>query len=190
MKSKSIVMAMLVSFFAITGTAQTAIPAKYVKATIYLANGNTINGFIKDNIRQSSSVIFIDESGKNKKQYEGSDINALKTDATNFICIRGDFFKNLSAGKMNFLQKESNSSDKPLYNGTEPIFVNGTPGKIGDYYVFTEEKLTLLNNKTLDDFINTHLTGCTEAVEKAKAINGDMAKMQQVVEIYNAYTLK
>ena len=63
-------MALLVSFFAITINAQTAIPAKYVKATIYLANGNTINGFIKDNIRQSSSVVFLDELGKNKKQAE------------------------------------------------------------------------------------------------------------------------
>jgi hypothetical protein len=34
------------------------------------------------------------------------------------------------------------------------------------------------------------LASCTEAVERAKTINGDMAKLQQPIEIFNNYTTK
>jgi hypothetical protein len=182
---------LVVAAFTITViNAQTNAMEGYTKASITLANGSIQDGYIKDNIKKSASVVFTDESGGNKKTYEGSDINALKTDAANFICINGDFFKTICTGKICFVQKASNASGKASYNGTEAVFNNGTEGKIGDYFIFADKKLKLLNKKSVESFINTDLTGCAEAIEKAKIINGDMAKLQQVVEIYNNYSVK
>lgn len=170
--------------FSVTGIqAQTEVPAGFTKGSITLANGSIISGFVKDNIKKSATVVFLDNTGK--KTYEGSQINGLTIEAGNFICINGDFFKTISTGKLCFLQKASDASGKASYNGTEPIFNNGTEGKIGDYFAYAEKKLKLLNKKTVEAFINTDLAGCTAAIEKAKNINGDMAKLQEAVDIYN-----
>ncbi len=165
--------------------AQNPIPEGYTKATITLANGTAQSGFIKDNIKKSASVIFTDESGGNKKVFEGSDINGLTVDAVHYLCINGDFFKTISAGKLNFVQKASNASGKASYNGTEAVFSSGTEGKIGDYFVYADKKLKLINKKNIDAFINSDLAGCTQAIEKAKSINGDIAKLQEAVDLYN-----
>jgi hypothetical protein len=188
MKSKPFLSVVILSLFVAAATAQTAIPEGYTKASITLDNGTALSGYIKDNIKKSSSVTFIDETGSNKKVYEGSSINGLKTNGTTFICVNGDFFKTISTGKLNFVQKQSNSSANASYNGTEATFNSGTEGKIGDYFIYADKKLKLLNKKTIDAFINTDLIACAEAVEKAKAINGDIAKLQQAIEIYNNYS--
>ena len=174
----------------LTVKAQNQIPSGYTKATITLSNGPVISGYVKDNIKKSASVTFTDEAGNNKKVYEGSDIVSLTKDAVNFICINGDFFKIICTGKLCFVQKQSNASGKASYNGNEAVFNNGTEGKIGDYFIYAGKKLQLLNKKTVESFIATDLIGCAEAIEKAKTINGDMAKMQQAVEIYNTYASK
>jgi hypothetical protein len=188
MKIKPFLSFVTLSLFVAVTNAQTAIPEGYTKAIITLDNGSALSGYIKENIKKSSSVTFIDETGNNKKVYEGRNINALTTATGNFICVNGDFFKTLSAGKLNFIQKQSNSSGNASYNGAEAIFNSGTEGKIGDYFIYADKKLKLLNKKTIDAFINTDLIACAEAVEKAKTINGDMAKLQQAVEIYNNYS--
>jgi len=163
--------------------AQNEIPSGYTKGTITLADGAVLTGYVKDNLKKSAAVSFIDNAGK-KKNYEGIDINAATIDATNFICIKGDFFKAISVGKLNFLQKSSDASGKASFNGTEATF-NGTEGKIGDYFVYSNRQLKLLNKKNIESFINTDLNGCTAAIEKAKSANGDIAKLQEAVDIYN-----
>ena len=165
--------------------AQTPEPAGFTKGTITLADGSVLTGYVKDNIKKSASVVYVDNTGANKKTYSASQINATTVNATGYICISGDFFKTLSAGKMNFLQKASNAAGSVSYNGTEAIFSNGTEGKIGDYFVYTDKKLKLLNKKNLESFITTDLAVCAPAVEKAKTINGDIAKLQEAVDIYN-----
>jgi len=167
-----------------------SIPEGYTKATVILANGTAQIGFIKDNIKKSASITFVDGSGNNKKVYEGSEINGVKTDAATFTCINGDFFKTICTGKLCFIQKSSNAAGKASYNGTEAVFNNGTEGKIGDYFIYADKKLKLLNKKTVESFINTDLATCSAAVEKAKAINGDISKLQEAVEIYNSYAVK
>jgi hypothetical protein len=171
--------------FSITGVhAQTEVPAGFSKGSITLANGTVVSGFVKDNIKKSAAVVFIDNSGK--KTYEGSQIIGLSIEAGNYTCINGDFFKTISTGKLWFLQKASDASGKASFNGTEPVFNNGTEGKIGDYFAYADKKLQLLNKKTVEAFINTDLAGCTAAIEKAKTINGDIAKLQEAVDIYNS----
>jgi hypothetical protein len=190
MKITQTFFALAFSLSVVTVNAQNEITAGYSKATITLANGSVQSGYIKDNIKKSASVTYIDESGNNKKVYEGSDINTVKIEEANFICINGDFFKTICAGKLSFVQKSSNASGKASYNGTEAIFTNGTEGKIGDYFIYADKKLKLLNKKSVESFISNDLTGCNEAIEKAKNINGDIASLKQAVDIYNNYALK
>ena len=190
MKMKQIFYALVISFFAADANAQNAFPAGYTKATVTLYNGNVLQGYVKDNIKKLSSVTYVDDAGNNKKVYEGSDINALTLDSLHFICVRGDFFKVICAGRLNFLQKSSNSSGKPTYNGTEAIFNNGTEGKVGDYYFYSDQKLQLLSKKNMEMCINTDFAGCQEAMQLAKASNGDMAKLGAAVETYNNYAVK
>ncbi|MGG9962953.1 hypothetical protein [Ferruginibacter sp. SUN106] len=190
MKLKTTSLVLALSLFVAVANAQTNAPEGYTKATVTLANGTLQPGFIKDNIKKSASVIFTDESGSNKKVYEGSDINGITIDAISFICINGDFFKTICTGKLCFLQKASNASGKASYNGTEAVFNNGTEGKIGDYFVYADKKLKLINKKTVESFISNDLTGCSTAIEKAKTINGDISKLQEAVDIYNSYSVK
>lgn len=185
MKTKQLFFTSLLIISFSVAEAQTPAPSGFTKGSVTLADGSVINGYVKDNIKKSASVVYVDNSGANKKTYSASQINAATVEATGYICISGDFFKTLSAGKMNFLQKASNASGNVSYNGSEAIFNNGTEGKTGDYFVYADNKLKLLNKKTLESFINTDLAVCAPAVEKAKAINGDIAKLQEAVEIYN-----
>ena len=189
MKLKATFLTLAIGFSIAAVNAQ-SIPEGYTKATITLANGTAQTGFIKDNIKRSASVTFMDESGNNKKVYEGAEINGVKTDAATFTCINGDFFKTICTGKLCFIQKSSNAAGKASYNGTEAVFNSGTEGKIGDYFIYADKKLKLLNKKTVASFISTDLANCAAAVEKAKTINGDIAKLQEAVEIYNSYTVK
>ena len=190
MKLKTTLLAAAFAMSTAVSTAQINVPAGYNKASITLANGSIQTGYIKDNIKKSAEIIFVDESGNNKKVYAASDINGVKIDAANFICINGDFFKTICTGKLCFVQKASNAAGKASYNGNEAVFNNGTEGKIGDYFIYADKKLKLLNKKSVETFISTDLTGCAAAIEKAKAINGDIAKLQEAVEIYNNYTVK
>ncbi len=186
MKLKAIFYSALLTFSTAAVKAQTEIPAGYTKGSITLANATVITGYLKDNIKKSASVIYLDNTGANKKTYEGSEINGITMDAENFTCIKGDFFKTICTGKICFLQKESNAANKTSYNGAEPVFNSGTEGKIGDYFVYSGNTLKLINKKTIDAFISSDLSTCTAAVEKANTINGNIAKLQEAVEIYNS----
>ncbi len=190
MKLKTTLLTAAAAFLITTTNAQTNVPEGFTKASITLPNGTVQTGYVKDNIKKSAAIIFVDESGANKKTYEGSDINSLKMDAVNFICINGDFFKTICTGKLCFVQKASNAAGKASYNGNEAVFSSGTEGKIGDYFIYADKKLKLLNKKSVETFISTDLTGCAAAIEKAKAINGDIAKLQEAVDIYNNYAAK
>ena len=166
-----------------TATAQAEIPAGYTKGSITLADASVLTGFIKDNLKKAAAVSFIDNAGK-KRTYQGIEINGASIDGTNYICLKGDFFKAITVGKLNFLQKASDASNSASFNGSEASF-NGTEGKIGDYFVYNNKELKLLNKRTIASFIDTDLNGCTAAIEKAKSANGDIAKLQEAVEIYN-----
>lgn len=72
----------------------------------------------------------MDNAG-NKKMYDGNDINTIRIDTVNVICIRGDFFKAIWEGKIIFLQKACNSATNTTFNISEGIFSYGTEGKAG-----------------------------------------------------------
>ena len=185
MKIKQLFIGAVLAFSFTAATAQTAIPSGYTKGSIVLADGNTINGYVKDNMKKSASVSFIDEANK-AKTYNGIDINGATVNGNTYICLKGDFFRSISTGKLNFLQKASDASNVATYNGTEVMFNNGTAGKVGDYFVYSNKELKLLNKKTVAAFIDNDLAGNTAAIEKAKSANGDIAKLKEAVDIYNS----
>ena len=150
MKIKTLFLGAALSFSVAAIQAQTEIPAGYTKGSITLADGKIVSGYVKDNIKKSASVSFTDNAGANKKTYEGSEINGITIEAENFICVKGDFFKIICTGKICFLQKASNAANKASYNGSEALFNNGTEGKIGDYFIYADKQLKLLNKN------NTH----------------------------------
>jgi hypothetical protein len=167
--------------------AQTEPPKGFKKGTIVLIDGSSLTGFVKDNIRSNASVTFITESGTGKKTYSGTDISSTAIEDTKFICISGDFFKVLCEGDLCFLQKSSDASGKPSYNGNEAIFSNGTEGKPNDYFIYNskDKQLKLVSRKNLDEIAATCFAGHATAIEKAKTNNGDLSQLKEAVEVYN-----
>ena len=167
--------------------AQTEPPKGFKKGIIETADGNRLTGFIKDNIRNNASLVFIAETGDKKKNYDGADLNKVEIAGDKFICIKGDFFKVLSEGELNLLQKSSDASGKPTYNGNEAIFSSGTEGKLNDYFIYNnnDKKLVLVPKKNADDVIAASFAGNAAAFDKAKTANGDLSQLKAAVEIYN-----
>ena len=184
MKKKLFFSTVVALFSLLSASAQ--IPDGYVKGSVTLADGSIINGFVHDNIKKGAAVILVNDKGENKRLYNSTEINAVSVNDVNYTSVKGDFFKIICSGKMSFLQKASNAAGKTIYNGAEAIVLPGTQGKIGDYFSYSNNELTLITTKTTDDFIS-QLSTCTAAVEKAKAVNGDIAALADAVTIYNSY---
>jgi hypothetical protein len=185
MTLKTAVSSLLLSVAILTTKAQTSIPAGYVKGSITLPDNTVLTGYVKENIKKAASVTYVDDAG-GKKTFAANAINAVTLDAENFLCINGDFFRTICVGKLNFLQKASNAAGNASYNGTEAVFNSGTDGKIGDYFSYANNSLKILNKKSIESFISNELTGCVAAIEKAKSVNGDIAKLKEAVDIYNS----
>lgn len=187
MKIVNILTLCIVSLVLTQANAQTEAPKGFKKGSLVLADGSSLPGFIKDNIRSNASVSFVAETGGKKKTYNGSDLNAAEIEGTKFICIKGDFFKVLSEGELNFLQKASDASGKPTYNGSEASFSSGTEGKPNDYFIYTttSKQLKLVSKKNMDEVIAASFAGYTAAIDKAKTVNGDLSQLKDAVELYN-----
>lgn len=187
MKILNTMAAMFFSFLFLQTNAQTEIPAGFKKGAIVIADGSMHSGYIKDNIRKNASVTFISGTEQKKKNYDGSGLNSAEIDGVKFICIRGDFFKVLCEGDLSFLQKSSDASAKPSYNGVEPIFSNGTEGKPNDYFIYNskDRQLKLVSKKNVDEVAAASFAGCTAAIDKAKNITNDLSELKAAVEVYN-----
>jgi hypothetical protein len=185
MKKMKLFTAVILSLGFFAAQAQTEIPKGYSKGQVTLGDNTVVTGYIKENIRSKSTVTIIDAAG-NKKKYEGSSLAAAEIENDRYICIKGDFFKVLCKGDLCFLQKASDASGTPVYNGSEAMFINGTEGKPGDHFIYTAAKeLKLVSQKTFDAVTTTSLAGCTPALEKAKAANGSMDGLKDAVVLYN-----
>lgn len=160
-------------------------PEGYSKGTVLLADGSSLNGFISDNMKKKAAVVFVNEKGTDKKTYHASDINGVTIDSVEYITIKGDFFRSVCTGKMSFLQKASSSAGKMIYNGAEAVALPGTEGKTGDYFLYSNNKLTLVNKKTINDLVKVEFAGNSAAIEKAKDINGNIPALAEAVVIYN-----
>lgn len=188
MKSKVTIVAAISCLAFVSSYAQTAeVPKGFSKGKIVLGNNTTINGYIKDKIRSSAAVIVWDEVTGKKTTYDGNNITHLEIGTDAYLCIRGDFFKVLSQGQLFLLQKSSDASSIPVYNGTEAQYVNGTEGKPGEYFIYTKAsgQLQYVSAKKITEVASATMADYTPAVEKAKTANGDMAVLKDAVELYN-----
>lgn len=187
MKIMNTLAAIFFSLFLIKANAQSEIPKGFKKGSIVTANGNLRSGYVKDNIRNNASVTFIPGADGKKKNYAGADLNSLEMDGVKYICIKGDFFKVLCEGELNFLQKCSDASRKPSYNGTEAILVSGTEGRPNDYFIYstTDRQLKLISKKNVDEVIASSFAGCREAIYKAKNANGVIYRLKDTAIVYN-----
>jgi len=177
----------MLSLVMLQANAQTEISKDLKKGTIVFADGSSAPGFIKDNIRKDASVTFTPETGEKKKKYDGSELTSVTIGGTKYICIKGDFFKILSEGELSFLQKSSDASGKPSYNGNEAIFSSGTEGNPNDYFIYNnkDKQLKLVSKKNLDEVIKATFSGSTAATDKAKTVQGDLSQLKEAVDLYN-----
>jgi len=184
---KTIAAVLLLNLTLLAAKAQTEVPAGFKKGTIVVADGNMISGYVKENIRKNASLSFISDIDQKRKNYDGSDLKGAEIDGVKYICIKGDFFKVLCEGELSFLQKSSDASGKPSYNGTEPIYVSGTEGKPNDYFIYNnkDRQLKLVSKKNKGEVVAASFAGCNAAIDKAKSIDNDLSQLKEAVVVYN-----
>lgn len=162
-------------------------PKGFEKGKATLADGTIVTGFVKEKIRGNASITVINDSDNKKENYDGNELLAAEVGDDKYICIKGDFFKVVNDGNLKFVQKASDASSKPIYNGNTAVFANGTEGKPGDYFFYndTNKQLKLVTKKTITAVADECLAGCDTAIAKAKAVNGDLSQVGEAVAIYN-----
>ena len=186
MKSLKLFSSLALSLVLLQASAQTEAPKGFSKGSLVLADNSTVTGFIKDNIKRDAAVVLL-QDGK-EKSYTGTDLSSVEIPAGKFICIKGDFFKVATSGELSFIQKISDASSIATFNGTEPMFNNGTEGNPGDYFIYDNRSKTLklVSKKNLSEVIARSFDGYTPAVEKARSAQTDITLLKEAVEIYNS----
>lgn len=172
--------------------AQNETPKGFSKGNITLPGNTIVEGYIKDNLRSNGTIVFFTAENSGRKNYNANDLMAVQVDSTRFLCIKGDFFRVISEGEICFLQKASNASNQPVYNGTEALFVKGTDGQVNDYFFYNrqQELLKLLTRKNKNEIIAGTFTNCTAAIASADHAGADLAQLRQAVDIYNQRSQK
>jgi len=188
MKIFKIFPVLILSSIFLQANAQTEIPKGFKKGSIVLADNSTLSGYIKDNTRSNASVIMVAEAGGKKKNYNGFELNSVEIEGTKFLCINGDFFRVISQGELNFLQKSSDASGKLYYSGNEAFVSSGTEGKPDDYFIYTSstKELKLVSKKNFEEVVAKTFAGNAAAIDKAKTANGDVAQLKEAVDVYNS----
>ena len=166
---------------------QDTVPNGFTKGSVTLADNTEITGFVKDDIRSKAAVVVIPATGEKKITYDGDKLNGAMIEGTKYICIKGDFFKVVCEGELSFIQKASDASSKPVYVGTEAMFINGTEGRKGDYFILNKslQQLKLVNNKNVTAVTAQSFINCEAAINKAKQTGNDIALLKDAVVIYN-----
>lgn len=169
-------------------TAMANTPKGFKKGAVVLEDNTVLSGYIRDHIRAQASILFIPADGAKRRELDGGQIRSLQIDSTRFLCLKGDFFRVITDGELVFLQKQSDASGKPVYNGTEPLLINGTEGRPGDYFVYDNRQkvLRLVTKKTLGKVVTETFGNCTAAIDKAGTVHSDMGDLRGAIELYNS----
>ncbi|HJV18918.1 MAG TPA: hypothetical protein VJ552_03480 [Sediminibacterium sp.] len=117
--------------------AQSNIPEGFVAGKIILSNGAVVSGYLKDNIRKKSSIVFYNPVNKKKEILDANTLTEASFTDSKYLCLYGDFFKVITPGEHAILVKSSDASGKLYYNGVEMIINKGTDGKIDDRFEYT-----------------------------------------------------
>jgi hypothetical protein len=185
MNTPKMLMLYMLLLVLVQGKTQTETPKGFSKGNIVLSDGTELNGLIKEKIRGNTSLTFLGDDNK-KKNYDGSDLRSAVIGNDQFICIKGDFFRVAADGELKLLQKSSDASTKPMYNGSQAVFGNGTAGSPGDYFLYTKDKqLKLVSRKTVNAVAAETFAGCDDAISKAKLASDDLSHLSDAVVSYN-----
>jgi hypothetical protein len=135
MKIKTIFFA-LTLFIGFSAFAQSSIPEGFVAGKIVLSNGAEVSGYLKDNIRKKSSIVFYNPANNKKETLDANALSEVSLSDSKYLCLYGDFFKVVTPGEHAVLIKSSDAAGKPYYNGVETIINKGTDGKIDDQFEY------------------------------------------------------
>lgn len=179
--------ALILTITSLQVKSQDTAPKGFSKGSVTLADNSVIEGYIKDDIHSRSAVAMIPASGGKKINYDGDKLNGATIENTEYLCIKGDFFKLVCEGELSFLQKVSDASSKPVYVGSEAMFINGTEGRPGDYFIFNKNlrQLKLVNNKNITEVTAQAFINCEAAIAKAKETGNDISLLKDAVMIFN-----
>lgn len=188
MKKSTFITAIFLLTISFAAKSQQAAPKGFLKGSIILTDNTALEGFIKDDIRNKAAITLMPSAGGKKVTYDGDKLSSVSFENSKYICIKGDFFKLICDGELSFLQKASDASSKPVYVGNETMFLNGTEGKPGDYFIFNNslQQLQLVNSKNIAAVTARSFGNCEAAIASAKAINTDVAMLKDAVVIYNS----
>lgn len=186
MNPKNILAAAILIFASQVATGQSEIPKGFTKGSIQLTDSTIVSGYIKEKIRGNASLTLLD-GGNQKKTYDGSSLLSATIGDEKFFCIKGDFFRIIEDGGIKFLQKASDASYKPTYNGNQAVFASGTEGSPGDYflYISSTRQLKHISRKTMTSIVAESLGTCEQAMNKVKAINDEISRLNEAVQVYN-----
>jgi hypothetical protein len=165
--------------------AQPTVTDDVVQGSITMLDGTIVQGTVKDKIKKSASIIVIDEVTKKKKVIEGHQILTATINKVKYVTIGGDFFTVLADGKLSFLQKNSDASNKIKYSGSNPVGSYGTDGNINDFFIYSNNVLEIVHKKNMKEQIKQHLINCAEAYNNANNIKEDVILLQKAIEIFN-----
>lgn len=178
--TKTSLLSLTIFSFYLPAEAQT--PEGYQQGQILFSDGTSKAGFIKDQMRKKSSVVLLLD--QKKQTYSASDINGAEIEGTVYRCIRGDFFRVICTGPMAFLQKASHSEGKTMFNGSDAVYVPGTEGNVGDYFVYTGSTLLRITSKNSQSFIDQYLAGNEAAASKARSAQ-TIAGLADAIQLFN-----
>jgi hypothetical protein len=173
-------------FASLVATGQSETPKGFTKGSILLTDSTVVSGYIKEKIRGNASLTLLDDENK-KKIYDGSSLLSATIGDEKFCCIKGDFFRVIEDGAIKFMQKASDASYKPVYNGNQAVFINGTEGSPGDYflYITSTRQLKHLNRKSVSTVVAESFGTCAQALVKAKVINEEISRLNEAVQVFN-----
>lgn len=180
--------AIVMSLLLVTGRAQEKIPGGFKTGSVVLTDSTEITGYVREYFRNNASLVLLMPDGR-RRQFDGNQLRSAEIAGDRFICLKGDFFKVISGGEICLLQKCSDASSRPVYNGTEAIFINGTEGRRNDYFIYAagRQGLKLLTAKTREKVLGEVFAGNAVAMGKADAAAGDMKGIKEAVDMYNKH---
>ncbi|MBU3743573.1 MAG: hypothetical protein FGM61_03365 [Sediminibacterium sp.] len=124
----------------------TVVPAGFSEATVTLRNGTQLKGYAENLISARRVIAFRENSEAKKQNFSPKQLQSAQIGNQFFQIIQGDFFQLHTLGNSwELCEKISNSPASIEYNGVEPIMVSGSPGGIGDVFLFNRETNQLLS---------------------------------------------
>lgn len=154
--------------------------ADFVSGQVVLPDNSIITGTLKDNIRKKGEVTLLVD-GK-KTRFKAGDITSVKIGNSNYVTNNYTFYEIIWQGSLITLLRKANEPSGVQYNGTEPVAISGTEGKIDDYFVTktNQSSFHLLTNKNIKDVLGKLCSSCA-ATTDIKSF--DITTIKNAVEV-------